>query len=159
MRPLVSALALAALASVPATGGPSLATYANSRFGYTVEYPADLLVPQEEAENGDGRAFEARHGRAQILVYGGYNALNESPAELAGRAETDCAGHHAQYRVAKPNLVAISCTTTDGILYQKTMIRGDTLTTLRAAYPSSERKVWDGVVARMSRSLVPAPGG
>ena len=151
------ALAFAALAVVPASGRSSMATYANARFGYTVEYPSSLLVPQGEPENGDGQAFNAKTGTAKILVYGGYNALSESPVELAQRAENDCASHRAPYRVVKPKLVAISCVTGENILYQKTMIEGDTLTTLRATYPAAERKVWDDVVAAMSRSLVPAP--
>ncbi len=158
MRRLFCMLACTSLASVLASAGSGLESYANARFGYTVEYPAALLAPQPEAENGDGRAFNAKNGKAQILVYGGYNALNESPAALATRAAGDCVGHHAQYRVAKPTLMAISCMTGAGdILYQKTMIAGDTLTTLRAIYPASERKLWDGVVAQMARSLAPAP--
>ena len=157
MRRFCLALAFAALVFAPVSGGAAFATYANSRFNYTVDYPADLLVPQPEAENGDGRAFNAKTGKAQILVYGSYNALNESPAELAQRAESDCTGQHAQYRLAKPKLVAISCTSGESILYQKTMIEGDTLTTLRATYPASERKTWDGVIAAMARSLAPAP--
>jgi hypothetical protein len=157
MRQLFFPLAFAALASMSGSAAATTESYANSRFGYTVEYPADLLVPQGEPENGDGQAFDAKKGAAKILVYGSYNALNESPAELAQRAETDCTGHRAQYRVVKPSLVAVSCTTADGIIYQKTLIRGDTLTTLRATYPVGERKVWDGVVTRMSRSLAAAP--
>jgi hypothetical protein len=157
MQRLPLAIAFAAFAFA-ASGASTLATYANARFGYTIEYPADLLVPQPEAENGDGRAFDTKTGKAQILVYGGYNALDESPAELANHAEKDCAGGHAQYRVVKPALVAVSCMTKDGILYQKTLIHGDTLTTLRAAYPARERGQWDAVVAAMARSMAAPPG-
>ena len=158
MLRLFFSLVFAALTFMPSSAASALESYANARFGYTVEYPADLLVPQGEAENGDGQAFDAKKGTAKILVYGSYNALNESPAELAQRAENDCTGHRAQYRVVKPSLVAVSCTTADGILYQKTMIRGDALTTLRATYPIAERKIWDGVVAAMARSMA-APSG
>jgi len=31
-------------------------TYCNARFGYCIHYPNDLLYPQREADNGDGRA-------------------------------------------------------------------------------------------------------
>jgi hypothetical protein len=158
MRPLLLALVLGALAGAPASGGSDLATYANSRFGYTIEYRADLLLPQPEAENGDGRAFHAKTGKAQILVYGGYNALEQSAADMAHEAEKDCASRPAQYRVVKPGLVAISCKARAGILYQKTLIRGDTLTTMRATYPENERKLWDSVIAAMSRSLAAPPG-
>ena len=29
-------------------------TYTNSRFNYSIEYPANLLIPRGEAPNGDG---------------------------------------------------------------------------------------------------------
>jgi hypothetical protein len=154
---ICAGIAMASIVS-SASASYAIATYTNDRFGFVIVYRSDLLLPQPEAENGDGRAFNAKSGKAQILVYGGYNALSESPSELATRAESDCTGHRAQYRVVKPKLVAISCITAGGILYQKTMIVNDTLTTLRATYPANERKTWDGVIAAMSRSLVPAPG-
>ncbi|MGN6317373.1 MAG: hypothetical protein ACTHNR_13940, partial [Trinickia sp.] len=41
----------AAYAAAP-PAGKSLATYANIRYGYTIEYPKDRLVPGEEADDG-----------------------------------------------------------------------------------------------------------
>lgn len=32
-------------------------TYHNSRFDYSISYPADILIPQGEAINGDGQKF------------------------------------------------------------------------------------------------------
>lgn len=54
-----------AMAEVPHTWR----TYTNGRFGYSACYPADLLRPQPESPNGDGRAFVGEHG-AKLLVWG-----------------------------------------------------------------------------------------
>lgn len=48
-------------------------TYHNIRFGYSISYPADSLIPQGEAENGDGQKFLSRDGRTEMLVYGSHN--------------------------------------------------------------------------------------
>src|SRR5258707_225555 len=53
-------------------------TYHNARFDYSISYPADVLIPQGESENHDGQKFRSRDGRAEMLVYGSYNALNQT---------------------------------------------------------------------------------
>lgn len=143
---------LALLATTAATG--DLATYVNQRFGYSIRYPADLFVAVREADNGDGRAFHARRGGPRFLVWAAYNALGRTPADLAAEASRDCPRHRADYRVVKPRLVAVSCVGGDGrVIYQKTLIRGDVLTTFRMTYPSAERSRWDAVLAQISGSL------
>ena len=37
-------------------------TYVNARFKYSISYPADVLIPQGEAENGDGQIFREKYG-------------------------------------------------------------------------------------------------
>src|SRR5437868_6035966 len=34
---------------------PNYQTYTNARFKYSISYPSNLLIPQGEAENGDGQ--------------------------------------------------------------------------------------------------------
>jgi hypothetical protein len=38
-------------------------TYHNSSFDYAIEYPANLLIPQGEADNGDGQPIFSRFRR------------------------------------------------------------------------------------------------
>ena len=52
-----------------AVGQSGYVTYYNSRFEYSIKYPVKVLVPQEEAENGDGRVFLAKGG-AELRVWG-----------------------------------------------------------------------------------------
>jgi hypothetical protein len=56
-------------------------TYSNARFEYSISYP-NLLVPQGEATNGDGQKFRSRDGRAELIVYGGHNALEKTLRDI-----------------------------------------------------------------------------
>src|SRR5437588_5064694 len=53
-------------------------TYTNARFGYSISYPASVLVPQGESDNGDGQIFRSRDGHAEMRVFGRYNVQNET---------------------------------------------------------------------------------
>jgi hypothetical protein len=164
-RTLAGALvALAATALAPlALAGPSAwQDYRNDRFGYEVSYPADLLVPQPEAENGDGRHFTARRGHADVAVWAGY-ANGETLAVAADEAEQTCVGAHAGYKVIRaakrPPFMALSCTAPDGqVFYAKAYACEDVLTQLQFTYPAAEKATWDPVVTKMSASLGAACG-
>ena len=133
-------------AAAPASAGD----YTNSRFGYSITYPDGLFTPQPEAENGDGRHFLA-HG-ADLAVWGGYNALNQSPADIAGETLANCTGATAPYKLVKPTVVVVSCLTKGGVVYRKTYIRGDVLTSFELTYPAAERARWDAVIGTLRLS-------
>src|SRR5205809_7691970 len=71
-------VSVAAHQTVFATPQNDYKTYANARFKYSIRYPADLLIPQGEAENGDGQVFREKFGSVEMRVYGGYNVSNET---------------------------------------------------------------------------------
>jgi hypothetical protein len=157
LRSVALGSALAVLATSAHSAG--MATYVNSRFGYSVSYPADLLIPEPEADNGDGRKFHDRHATAVMSVWGAYNADQQSPQDIARNYEGDCGAGKVGYEVAKPQLVAFSCITPAGrVIYQKTLIRHDVLTTVRFDYPAEEQAVWDPAVRQVSGSLSAGSG-
>lgn len=45
-------------------------SYCNARFGYCIDYPKLLVIPQPEAENSDGRVFTDKSDNEVIRVYG-----------------------------------------------------------------------------------------
>ena len=153
--PLAAGLAVAAcVAATPVVAADAMATYDNARFGYAVSYPASQFNAQPESGNGDGRAFKAKGSSAQVLVWGAYNALSQTRAQMAAEIEADCLSRPASYRVAKANLVAVSCNMAGGaVLYEKHLIHGDQITALRFTYPASESARWKPVVERVSASL------
>ncbi|HEU0159819.1 MAG TPA: hypothetical protein VFR00_10915, partial [Hyphomicrobiaceae bacterium] len=55
------------LASLEARAG-DWTRYHNERFGFGLEYPANLFRVERTTEAGDGRVFAAREGEARLLV-------------------------------------------------------------------------------------------
>jgi hypothetical protein len=149
MKTLAATLLILAALTVPASAD----SYANARFGYVLTYPAGAFAPQPEAANGDGRHFKALQGGADLAVWGGYNALEQTPADMAKEAARDCASARP-YRLVRPTLVVVSCPTATGVLYHKTYIRADVLTTFEFTYPAAEHARWDKVVGQLT--LTPA---
>jgi hypothetical protein len=135
------------------SGAASAATYANPRFGYWIDYPADL-VPGAEADNSDGREFHASFGSGRMAVWGAYKALKQSAADIAHEFEADCGGSRLSYRLTNRRFIAVSCLTPSGrIHYQKTIIRADVLASVAFDYPLTERRRWEPVVTKVAGSL------
>lgn len=133
--------------------------YLNGRFGFGMEYPDALMRAQPEADNGDGRHFLARRGHADASAWGGYNALEQTPAQMADDTQRECAGGRAAYRAVWRDGAVVSCPLAGGrVLYKRTWLRRDVESTLRITYPAAERAVWDPVIARMSRTFRPGAG-
>ncbi|MCP1119201.1 hypothetical protein JOE11_001798 [Robbsia andropogonis] len=131
------------------------ATYANARYGYSIAYPDDLLTPGKEADDGDGLAFSAKTGGARVAVWGRYNATDDTPvALLQGEEEGACNGQPASYEVSKRDLVAFSCKTEDNeIVYEKMIIRDETLAVVSFTYPVAEQALWGPIITKMAGSL------
>ena len=47
--------------------------YCNARFGYCIEYPKGIAIPQPQPTNGDGRIFRNPQGQEVLRVYGRNN--------------------------------------------------------------------------------------
>jgi hypothetical protein len=133
----------------------ALATYGNVRFGYLVDYPSQLLIAGPEADNSDGLKFASKQGDADIRVWGQYNVLDSSPrAALKSDIGDACADQKTAYEVRKPAMFAFSCTSPKGrVIYEKTIIRGDTFVVLYLDYAKEEQEKWAPVIKQMSGSL------
>ncbi len=150
--------ALAAVAGVPARAGTPAnhdwKIYTNVRFGYQVCYPADLFTPQPEADNGDGRLFDAASG-ASLRVWGVNNAAEQSLSvytdDLAG------SGAKITYRVVGPTFSVISGTKEGAIFYAKTLPTGDAFRTFELTYAESQAALFDGIADKLSSCFTAPP--
>ncbi len=147
---LVLLLALAPAASAQTRW----TTYANARFGTTADYPADLFSRRDpEPENGDGVRLHSADGRATLTIFGHYNAGNDTPASYY---ETVVDKTGVTYKhVTRASYVASGQRGGD-IFYERCNFRrGDraTVDCFELTYPAQEKKTWDPIVARISRSL------
>lgn len=131
-------------------------TYSNARFDYSIAYPANLLVPQGEAANGDGQVFLAKVGRAELRVWGINNALNEKLKDVYERELTPGTDHPKRvttYKALHSSWFVVSGREDSRIFYQKTMLKGDVFKTFRIEYDQAQRAVFDPVVKRIERSF------
>jgi hypothetical protein len=138
---------------VSAAQTPTYRTYNNARFAYSISYPANLLKPQGEGENGDGQMFRSADGHAEMRVWGGYNANNESLRAVYDQAVSE-GGAGVSYKAMKPDWFVISALVNGKIRYRKTMLRKDVLKTFEIEYDESQKATYDSVTARIAKSFV-----
>ena len=133
------------------------AEYADSR-GTRVEYPQDLFSVRKESIDG-GQVLSTRDGRARLHMYS-----MDNPKALAPRAfmRTHFRAPRSTLtydRVAR-NFFAVSARRDGMIVYLRcnfSSARGGTLHCVDIRYPASEKRAWDRVVTRISRSVRPLP--
>ncbi len=160
---LIPALLIAFLSLAPAGSSTSFAsdglahaqravykTYTNARYGYSITYPAHLLTPQGEADNGDGQAFLSKDGSAEMRVYGSHD-LGGGLAESYRQAQE---GREVSYKTMKGNWFVVSGRTGGKIFYQKTMHKAGVLKTFSIEYDESRKATYDAITSRIARSFV-----
>ena len=131
-------------------------TYVNARFGFSVAYPKDLLQPQGEPTNGDGQKFKAKQGKAELAVWSGHNALDQTiPEAYQSYIKPP---FQPTYKVIKPGWYVFSGIESGNIIYQKGILQGGIFTTIRFEYPVAEKQKWDPLIAKIVNSLSPAKG-
>ena len=131
--------------------------YANSRFNYSIEYPANLLIPRGEAPNGDGQIFASADGQAQMIIYGTHNVFEQSLQDLFQKESQDAANDkitkQVTYKRQKDNWFVVSGYIGPKIFYQKTFLSNDMFKSFYIEYPISQRKRYDPILGRMGRSF------
>lgn len=132
-------------------------TYRNSRFDYSIDYPANLLMPQGEADNGDGQVFVSADQQARFKIYGTHNVLEESLKDLFHKESQDVVTGRitkkVTYKRQKDNWFVISGYIGDKIFYQKTVLANDQFKTFYMEYPETQRHLYDHILGRMASSF------
>jgi hypothetical protein len=125
-------------------------TYANARFRYEICYPAGLLIPQEEADDGDGRMFISSAG-ATLRVWGNYNANGDSLAALTDQMAKDLTGSTGtvSYRQIVSSSAVVSGQADGAIFYAVRLIEKDTVSSFILTYPINQKAIFDPVVAKL----------
>lgn len=125
-------------------------TYTNDRFGFSVDVP-ESFEPQPPPQNGDGRRFLSPDGTGEIAVFGANDATGEGL--VGARERTEAAYAEVTYRTTVPDGFIVSGLRDGRIGYTKVVARDGAILTLDLAYPEADRKRYDDVVARASRSF------
>lgn len=130
---------------------PSTSQYCNTRFGYCIDYLENVLIPQEEAFNGDGRKFTNKQGEVILTVFGRLNrdengdpiTLQQQFANDISRLQKAGGSTVITYRKKGNDYYIISGTKGNRIFYHKMIIKQDAFCFAFLEYPKSEKQVYD----------------
>lgn len=154
-RSLLLALAGSAMLPFPARAQSDWKTYRHPRLGTTIEYPADRFIPTPTPENSAGQRFVASDG-AEFTVGAINNVFHQNLAGLEasvlkGRAPDE----RIRHRDKGANWLVVSGTRGDAIFYERHLIshRGAIINDFEILFPVRLKRLYDPIVARMSRSF------
>jgi hypothetical protein len=132
-------------------------TYVNHRYGYSIDYPKAILFPQGESDNGDGQTFLSKNTDARLLVYGSYNALEQSLEEIYREQSRGGTPEEPQkvvtYRLLKNNWFVVSGYHAGKIFYQKTIFHDNQLKTFLLEYDESRKNYYEPILKQLLKSF------
>ncbi len=126
--------------------------YRNARFGTTADVPKGWTMGAAP-ENEGGRVFTSPDKQAEIIVYGGYRAFQKDQ-EFADRFAPG-EGETVTYSKKGRDWVVVSGVKGDRIFYRRSLLscKGAIWNNVSIEYPASQKKRFDPLVTRISRSL------
>lgn len=123
--------------------------YINTRYGFSIPYPSELLVPQPPPGNNDGREFLSHDKRAQMSAWGTFNIMEET---LAGRmaSEKGDPDHTVTYEAIEDDWFVISGYVDGRIFYQRTYLVDDIFYTFLIVYDEALSDIFNPITAHIS---------
>ena len=154
-------LALTSQSAAQAQGGHTWKTYGNSRYGYSLCYPADLFKPGSESPAGDGIAFK---GPAQttLIATGGHDVPDLPDSPLPAKAEEEAKavageGAHITYRASRANWAVVSGTDGSKVFYVREIKARGVVAGFQLVYPKANAGLYAPIIAKMNGCLSVAP--
>lgn len=134
--------------------------YHNTRYDYLINYPEDILFPQREAENGDGRIFLDSSGVERLRVFGSLNRDKEgnqiSLKEKFGMEMSEFARSKKNvvvYKLFKNDYFVFSGVKDGCIYYSKVIKKKDAFATAVMQYSAAEKAEYDKVIEKIMKSF------
>jgi hypothetical protein len=123
--------------------------------GTRVEYPDSVFSEAGGAPAvGKGRDFATADGRAHLSIYVQDNPKRQTPAAYL-REHFRGSRSSLNYDRVAPHFFAVSTNREATILYRRCNFAGSSIHCIDLSYPRREKRAWDGIVTRISRSLRP----
>jgi hypothetical protein len=141
--------------------GPAWQTFSVPEFGTTVQYPAGIFsVAEGKAERGVGRRFRSPDGRSLLAVYSRPNEAGDTPVSYLRKNLKKSRSSLTYERVTR-SFFAIATRQEGSIFYSRCNFSFDRKAAIHCidlVYPRPEKRAWDSIVTRISRSLRPLEG-
>lgn len=124
--------------------------YANSRFGFSIEYP-DTFTASGSADNDDGTTLSSPDGSAVLTVSGSNNVLDDTVTSMYN---TLLAEHSdALAKAYGDDWAEVSWKSGDNIVYEKCVIGTGSVNTFVFKYPAAEKDYYQAVISYIAASF------
>jgi hypothetical protein len=137
-------------------------TFAEPQLGTRLELPSDVFTIQEgPSTKGIGEEYTTSDGRAALAVYSQRNLRRETPASYLKRNYKAPRRTMDYVRVTR-SFFAVSAAHEGTIYYSRCNFSRRSAGTIHCfdlKYPADEKRAWDDIVTRISRSLGPIKRG
>lgn len=130
--------------------------YHNARFGYCLNYPSALLLPQGESENGDGQIFLSKDFKFSLTVSGMYNSEG---LDITGNYQKDLNFYSGNnnYRLTfyeqKDNYYILSGLKGKTFFYIKTYLIKDKIYSVYAEYPAENNQLYAALLKEVLKTF------
>jgi hypothetical protein len=119
--------------------------------GASVDLPTTIFSKDVgQTEKGYGRRFTSPDGHATFALQSIGNMAHESPAEFLARKNPP---PNIVYKRVTPLFFAVSSFRKNFIWYDRCNFGSRFINCVMVNYPASDKRQWDGVITRISRSL------
>lgn len=137
--------------------------YCNDRYKYCIDYPTDIVYPQPESYNGDGRVFKNKQGDEVLTVFGRMNASPDGGTiSLEQQFDDDLHGVDEEngnkdrvitYQKLGKTFFVISGYKKGRVFYQKTILKDDSFAYAILDYSEIEKDIFDKVSEKIFESF------
>jgi len=125
--------------------------YAVPETGATVDLPTTIFSKEVgPTDQGYGRRFMTSDGRATLAVQSISNVAHDSPADFLAKKHPPS---NIVYKRVTPNFFVVSSFHNKLIWYDRCNFAGQFINCVMVNYPAAEKRQWDGVITRISKTL------
>ena len=135
-------------------------TYSNARFGADIDVPPGFVNDVPEPENGDGLTFHSGDKQAELLVWGGNLTDGDFKLDSVIRLNRELDNDwQVSYKESGDDWSAYSGSQSGRIMYARgiSSCHGTQAVHFRIEYPEAQKKDYDAIVERLSKSLKAGP--
>jgi hypothetical protein len=138
---------------------PKWSALAETGLGTTMDLPHGVFsMADGDAHRGVGRKYRTADGRAKVAVWTERNSWGDTPASYLRRTFA-IPPATSDYERLTPKFAVLSGDYSGKVYYVRCNLSPrETFHCFFLAYPVQEKKAWDEIVTRMSRSLRPSDG-
>ena len=123
--------------------------YANSRFGFSIEYPDTFATAS--SDNGDGTTLSSPDGSAVLTVSGSNNVLGDTVTTMYN---TLLAEHSdASDKAYGDDWAAVSWISGDNIIYEKCVVGSGSVNTFVFKYPAAQKDYYKSIITYIDASF------